>query len=446
MTQPPKNFALADEIIATQEVFWVNPTLLPFDEARHLIDFKKEDELEAADRLERFRPYLSQVFPEVRVFDGVIESELVSAPTMQAKLKEYCGVDLPGQLMIKLDNLLPISGSIKARGGIYEVLKHAETLAVEKGILDFGDDYSILDTDRFRSFFSGYSLIVGSTGNLGLSIGIMGKKLGFNVIVHMSADAQQWKKDLLRIKGALVKEYEADYGHAVAQGRADAESDEYSHFVDDESSRDLFLGYAVAASRLKQQLDKQGIIVDEGHPLFIYLPCGVGGGPGGVSFGLKLTFGDNVHCIFAEPTHAPAVLLGLATGLHEKVCAQDYAIDGLTAADGLAVSRPSGLVCRTMEPLLDGIYTIEDDVLHELITLISDTENIKLEPSAAAGLPGIARVLKDSDYLCSKGLEKKMNQATHIVWATGGSMVPDSVWKLYYQRGKALLSDRQSRR
>jgi D-serine dehydratase len=446
MTQPPKNFALADEIIATQEVFWVNPTLLPFDEARHLIDFKKEDELEAADRLERFRPYLSQVFPEVRVFDGVIESELVSAPTMQAKLKEYCGVDLPGQLMIKLDNLLPISGSIKARGGIYEVLKHAETLAVEKGILDFGDDYSILDTDRFRSFFSGYSLIVGSTGNLGLSIGIMGKKLGFNVIVHMSADAQQWKKDLLRIKGALVKEYEADYGHAVAQGRADAESDEYSHFVDDESSRDLFLGYAVAASRLKQQLDKQGIIVDEGHPLFIYLPCGVGGGPGGVSFGLKLTFGDNVHCIFAEPTHAPAVLLGLATGLHEKVCAQDYAIDGLTAADGLAVSRPSGLVCRTMEPLLDGIYTIEDDVLHELITLISDTENIKLEPSAAAGLPGIARVLKDSDYLCSKGLEKKMNQATHIVWATGGSMVPDSVWKSYYQRGKVLLSDRQSRR
>ena len=161
MTQPPKNFALADEIIATQEVFWVNPNLLPFDEARHLIDFNKEDELEAVDRLERFRPYLSQVFPEVRVFDGVIESELVSAPTMQAKLKEYCGVDLPGQLMIKLDNLLPISGSIKARGGIYEVLKHAETLAVEKGMLEFGNDYSILDTDRFRSFFSGYSLIVG---------------------------------------------------------------------------------------------------------------------------------------------------------------------------------------------------------------------------------------------------------------------------------------------
>ena len=418
----------------------MNPNILPFDDARHLIDFKKEDELEAADRLVRFRPYLSQVFPEVRAFDGVIESELVRVPNMQTKLRDYCGLDLPGKLMIKLDNLLPISGSIKARGGIYEVLKHAETLALKRGMLELGDEYSILDTVPFRTFFSGYTLIVGSTGNLGLSIGIMGKKLGFNVIVHMSADAQQWKKDLLRIKGALVKEYEADYGHAVAQGRADAESDEYCHFVDDESSRDLFLGYSVAASRLKKQLDAQAIIVDEGHPLFIYLPCGVGGGPGGVSFGLKLIFGDNVHCIFVEPTHAPAVLLGLATGLHEEVCAQDYGIDGFTVADGLAVSRPSGLVCKTMKPLLDGIYTIEDNTLYEMLAFVFDTENIKLEPSAAAGLPGMIRVLKDNDYIFSKGLQQKMNQATHIVWATGGSMVPDSVWKFYYRRGKELIS------
>lgn len=45
-----------------------------------------------------------------------------------------------------------------------------------------------------------------------------------------------------------VVEYEDDYGVAVEQGRKAAQSDPNCFFIDDENSRTLFLGYAVAVS------------------------------------------------------------------------------------------------------------------------------------------------------------------------------------------------------
>ncbi len=57
--------------------------------------------------------------------------------------------------------------------------------------------------------------------------------------------------------------------------------------------------------------------------------------------------------------------------------------------------------------------------------MLRETEGILLEPSAIAGAPGPARVLADADYLSRMGLgAEKLAAATHIVWATGGSMVP----------------------
>lgn len=317
-------------------------------------------------------------------------------------------------------------------------MKHAEQLALQHGMVTEEDNYSVLDSDTCREFFSKYSIAVGSTGNLGLSIGIMSANLGFNVTVHMSADAKEWKKDLLRSKGVNVIEYEDDYSKAVEEGRRQADADPSCYFVDDENSHDLFLGYAVAASRLQKQLEELEVVVDENHPLFVYLPCGVGGGPGGVAFGLKLLYKDNVHCYFAEPTHSPCMLLGLMTGLHDKISVQDIGIDNVTDADGLAVGRPSGFVGKTMEPFLSGNYTVSDEELYRLLKELADTENIYLEPSALAGMIGPVKVCKEDEYLQKLQLTEKVKKGTHIVWGTGGSMVPNDTMDEYYRKGLEL--------
>lgn len=434
-----QDLPLLKSLKSLDEVFWLNPNLENFQTAVTKSPLKLEDVKEAEERLNRFAPYLAKVFPETKMTKGIIESPLVKIPTMKLKLNEDFDQPILGELLLKCDSHLPISGSIKARGGVYEILKHAESLAQEHHLITEEDNYSIMANDQFRTFFSQYSIAVGSTGNLGLSIGIISAKLGFKVTVHLSADAKHWKKDLLKKLGVKVIEYEADYSQAVQEGRHQAMKDPACYFVDDENSHDLFLGYAVAALRVKKQIDELEITVDSDHPLFVYLPCGVGGGPGGVAFGLKLVFQDHVHCFFAEPTHSPCMLLGLMTGLHNQISVQDIGIDNVTEADGLAVGRPSGFVGKLIEPFLAGSYTIKDEKLFRLLVDLADTENIKLEPSALAGMIGPVKVCKEgSDYFRKHQMVKQMPQATHIVWVTGGSMVPENILNEYYQKGQLV--------
>lgn len=439
-----EEFPLLQDIINLEQVLWTNPDYSSFEEGMVGVSLSDADVLDAQKRLERFAPYIAQVFPETAVDKGIIESPIAKIDNMKFVLEEECKEKLVGNLLLKCDSHLKVSGSIKARGGIYEVLKHAEDLALEHNIISLDDNYTKLDSEEVREFFSKYSVVVGSTGNLGLSIGIMSAKLGFRVTVHMSADARQWKKDLLRSRGVEVIEYESDYSKAVEEGRKQSEKDPNSYFVDDENSKNLFLGYAVAANRLDGQLKDMGVKVDAENPLFVYLPCGVGGGPGGVAFGLKLLYKDNVHFFFAEPTHSPCMTIGCMTKEHDKVSVQDFGIDNITAADGLAVGRASGFVGKTLERLMSGCYTVTDENMYKLLTKMADSEKIFLEPSALTGVPGIVNVLTSDagkSYLKENNLENKLENITHIAWATGGSMVPKEMMDEYYNIGLKLIKN-----
>ncbi len=427
------------KIAAKEETAWINPYLLPFavTDATCQLVVSDGDIKDAEKRLARFASFIRRCFPETEETQGLIESPLTRIPSMQKKLEETYGCRIPGQLLLKMDSHLAIAGSVKARGGIYEVLKHAEDLALEAGKLRVDEDYAKLAEPEMQAFFGQYTVQVGSTGNLGLSIGIMSAALGFKVKVHMSADAKQWKKDLLRSKGVEVIEYADDYSRAVAEGRKNSDLDPMSYFVDDEKSVNLFLGYAVAAGRLKQQLDEKNIVVDEKHPLIVYIPAGVGGAPGGVAYGLKRIFKDNVHCFFTEPTMCPSVLLGVATQEFECANVHDFGISGKTEADGLACASPSGFVTRIMTNLLSGEFTVSDGKLYDYLRLLYNSEEIQIEPSSCAAFSGPCGLLQYEDsrkYCESHGLDKeKLENAVQIAWATGGRLVPEEIRKVYLE-------------
>lgn len=387
--------------------------------------------LDAKARLQRFAPYIARRFPETADAGGIIDSPLTEAPEMKAALEKAYGVRIGGGFFIKRDGELAVSGSVKARGGLYEVLCRAEEAALKSGLLDIGDDYSVLAGERFRRLFGQYTVITGSTGNLGLSVGIMGAALGFNTEIHMSSDAREWKKRLLREHGAAVIEHEGDYGSAVAEGRRRAAGDGSCFFIDDENSTDLFYGYAAAAELFAAQLSGSGIEVGREHPLAVYLPCGVGTSAGGIAYGLHRIYGEDVYCFFCEPVDVPCMLLGMATGKHGSISVYDIGLGGKTAADGLACASPSQFAGKAVAHLLRGIFTVKDDELFRCLALLSDSEGLFCEPSACIGFPCPARL--------PAGIAGRLSGGTHVVWTTGGSMVPPDEREGYLEKGRQYL-------
>ena len=186
---------------------------------------------------------------------------------------------------------------------------------------------------------------------------------------------------------------------------------------------------------MKKQLEEKGVTVDADHPMIIYVPCGVGGAPGGVCYGFKRLFKDDVHIFFCEPTLFPSVLLGMASDRFNEVNVSDFGLTGMSAADGLACASPSGLVTRICRNLLSGDFTVRDAVLFDYMRMLKATEDIFIEPSSCAAFIGpltINKYEQGKAYLEKHGLtEEKLANATQVCWATGGRLVPDEIWDKY---------------
>ena len=126
----------------SKELCWVNPYKLPFAFTDALCQLVVNDEAieDAEKRLLRFAPFIKKYFPETEPDNGLIEYPLKEISQMKAALQDTYGCEIPGKLYLKMDSHLAIAGSVKARGGIYEVLKHAEDLCIAAGKISVADN------------------------------------------------------------------------------------------------------------------------------------------------------------------------------------------------------------------------------------------------------------------------------------------------------------------
>ena len=61
--------------------------------------------------------------------------------------------------------------------------------------------------------------------------------------------------------------------------------------------------------------------------------------------------------------------------------------------------------------------------MYDMLGWLAQEEGIRLEPSALAGMAGPLRVQSDAGV-------------THLVWATGGGMVPEDEMAKYLVKGR----------
>ena len=377
---------------------------------------------------------MAGLFPELANAAGQIESRLMPAQALQQQLG---GASASGSWYLKRDDELPVAGSIKARGGFHEVLALAESIALEHGLLPHADaDRRLLATPQARALFGQYAVTVGSTGNLGMSIGVMAARWALTPWCTCPPTPRNGRKTACASAACALSSTPATTprpsppaGRRRWPRRAATSST---------TSNPSCCSSATPPPRTAaRQLAEAGRKVDAEHPLFVYIPCGVGGAPGGITHGLKALYGDHVHCFFAEPVASPCMLVQLAAGMQTPTSVYDLGLDNRTEADGLAVGQASELVASLMTPQLGGVFTVSDDELYLNLLALKDSLDAEVEPSAAAAVSGPGWLQGSAaGRAYAQGLA--MANATHVIWATGGSLVPRDALRGFQEHARTL--------
>ena len=230
----------------------------------------------------------------------------------------------------------------------------------------------------------GGTIVEGTAGNTGIGLALVGKALGYRVVIVMPRTQSQEKKDAIRLLGAELIEVDAvpyanpnnyvRYSGRLAEELAASEPNGaiWANQFDNQANRRAH--YSTTAQEIWQQTG--------GRLDGFICAVGSGGTLGGVSLALKEK-NKKIQIGIADPGGA---------ALYEYYKNGELKAEGTSITEGIGQGR----ITANLEGIeVDKAYRINDDeALHILFRLVEE-EGLCLGGSAGVNVAGAIRLAKD---------------------------------------------------
>ncbi|MBA4337515.1 MAG: cysteine synthase A [Hyphomonas sp.] len=230
----------------------------------------------------------------------------------------------------------------------------------------------------------GGTIVEGTAGNTGIGLALVGKALGYRVVIVMPRTQSQEKKDAIRLLGAELIEVDAvpyanpnnyvRYSGRLAEELAASEPNGaiWANQFDNQANRRAH--YATTAQEIWQQT---------GGKLDGFI-CAVGSGGtlGGVSLALKEK-NRKIQIGIADPGGA---------ALYSFYTTGELKAEGTSITEGIGQGR----ITANLEGIeVDKAYRINDDEALTVLFRLVEEEGLCLGGSAGVNIAGAVRLAKD---------------------------------------------------
>ena len=231
-----------------------------------------------------------------------------------------------------------------------------------------------------RAILERNGVITASSGNHGLAVAYMAKKLKINATIVLPENVIPDKLALIKSLGAKTV-FAGTQQDVRAAKAAEIQRAEGQMFIQPFNDPEIIAGQGTCGLEILEDVPD----VDS-----IFVPIGGGGLISGVALAIKLTKLDT-KVIGVQPSGSPSMYESVKG---KKLTSIDQSN---TIADGLAVRKPGDITFSYVEKYVDEIILVSDEEILNATAQIIKKEHILSETSGAAAFAGLLKSRKSAE-------------------------------------------------